>query len=139
MPAITSDVIDAGRKRVDAVAMLIGGRSAKLQGGSEMTDTTTLVDQYVAIWNERDPGQRAALIAETWTEDGAYLDPLMSGNSAAEIHALIEGAQLQFPRHEIRKLGTVDAYHNRVRFSWELVNVDDGTRLLAGTDFALVA
>lgn len=104
-----------------------------------MTDTTTLVDQYVAIWNERDPEQRAALIAEIWTEDAAYLDPLMSGNSAAEIDAMIEGAQLQFPRHEIRKLGAVDAHNDRVRFSWELVNVDDGTRLLAGTDFATIA
>jgi hypothetical protein len=119
--------------------MPVEGRSARLQGGNEMTDTTTLVDQYVAIWNEREPGQRAALIAETWTEDGAYLDPLMSGNSAAEIDAMIEGAQLQFPNHEIRKIGAVDAYNDRVRFSWELVNVDDGTRLLAGTDFATIA
>jgi hypothetical protein len=119
--------------------MPVGGRSARLQGGNEMTDTTTLVDQYVAIWNERDAEQRAALIAETWTEDAVYLDPLMSGNSAAEIDAMIEGAQLQFPRHEIRKLGAVDAHNDRMRFSWELVNVDDGTRLLVGTDFATVA
>jgi len=119
--------------------MPVGGRSVRLQGGNEVTDTTTLVDQYVAIWNERDPGQRAALIAETWTEDAAYLDPLMSGNSAVEIDAMIEGAQMQFPRHEIRKIGAVDAHNDRVRFSWELVNVDDGTRLLAGTDFATVA
>ena len=104
-----------------------------------MTDATTLVDQYVAIWNEREPEQRAALIAETWTEDATYLDPLMSGSSAAEIDAMIEGAQLQFPNHQVRKLGAVDAHNDRVRFSWELVNVDDGTRLIAGTDFATVA
>ena len=38
--------------------------------------------------------QRAALIAGTWTEDAAYLDHLMSGNSAAEIDAMIEGAEI---------------------------------------------
>jgi hypothetical protein len=44
-----------------------------------MADVATLVDNYIATWNERDSGRRRALIAETFAEDADYRDPLMNG------------------------------------------------------------
>ena len=42
-------------------------------------DVARIVDSYIDSWNETDPAARRALIARTWTADGRYLDPLMSG------------------------------------------------------------
>ena len=40
-----------------------------------MTQLTTVVDGYIAMWNETDPERRRAIIEQTWTEDGSYVDP----------------------------------------------------------------
>ena len=65
--------------------------------GDDMPDLTSLVDTYLAPWNEPDPERRRALVEQTWTEDGEYLDPLMGGEGADEIDAMIAAAQTQFP------------------------------------------
>ena len=117
-----------------------------------MTDATALIDRYVAAWNETDPERRRALIAETWTEDAGYLDPLMAGEGHAGIDAMIAGVQDHFPGHRFRRTGAVDAHHDRVRFGWELgpeggpalaggldVGVLDGDRLRSITGFLDVA
>ena len=44
-----------------------------------MTDVTTVIDDYIAIWNEGDAERRRQLVARTWSEDASYVDPLMSG------------------------------------------------------------
>ena len=40
-----------------------------------MTDIATVVDTYIATWNERDPGRRRALVTQTFAEDASYVDP----------------------------------------------------------------
>lgn len=56
------------------------------------TDTTTaVVDRYVAAWNATDADHRTQLIAETWAEDGTYLDPVMRGDGHSGIDAMIAG------------------------------------------------
>ena len=67
-----------------------------------MTDITTVVDTYIATWNETDPERRRALVAETFTEDAGYLDPLMSGEGHGGIAAMIAGAQAAVPRPPLR-------------------------------------
>ncbi|GAA3095674.1 nuclear transport factor 2 family protein [Nonomuraea salmonea] len=57
----------------------------------------TLVDRYLACWNETDPEARAKAVAELWTEDGTYTDPLADVTGHAAIAAVIEGAQSMFP------------------------------------------
>ncbi len=44
-----------------------------------MTDVKTVVDDYIAAWNETDAVRRRALIAGAWAEDATYVDPLMRG------------------------------------------------------------
>ncbi len=102
-----------------------------------MTDVAALIDRYVAAWNETDPEQRRALIAETWTEDAGYLDPLMAGEGRAGIDAMIAGVQARFPGHRFRRAGEVDAHHDRVRFGWEL-GPDHGPALAGGLDVGVL-
>jgi hypothetical protein len=102
-----------------------------------MTNTiATVVDTYIAAWNEPDGERRRALVAETWTPDGRYLDPLMAGEGVAGIAEMIGAAQAQFPGHRFVLAAGPDAHNDVVRFAWTL----DGAEgpVAAGTDFATV-
>jgi hypothetical protein len=51
---------------------------------------------------------------------------------------MIAGVQAKFPGHRFSLSGKVDAYQDRVRFSWALAR-EGGPALVKGTDFAVVA
>ncbi|MGH2560951.1 MAG: nuclear transport factor 2 family protein [Thermomicrobiales bacterium] len=104
-----------------------------------MTDVTPVIDRYVAIWNETDAARRRALIAQTWTEDASYIDPLMRGDGPDGIDAMIAGVQQQFPGHWIQRTGEIDAHNDRVRFAWALVGASGESPVVAGVDFGVVA
>ena len=68
--APTPQVIDARDLRVATVAAVQPNPE-----GDEMTEVTTVVDGYIAMWNETDPERRRSIIEQTWTDDGSYVDP----------------------------------------------------------------
>lgn len=103
-----------------------------------MTDATTVVDSYIATWNERDPETRRALVSATFAHDADYVDPLMSGRGSEQIDAMIAAAQQQFPGHTFALAAGPDEHNDRVRFSWVLAP-GDGEPVAGGTDFAVVA
>jgi hypothetical protein len=103
-----------------------------------MTDTQTVVEDYLAAWNERDPEARRALVALAFTEDATYLDPLVSGSGIDGIAAMIGGAQEQFPGHRIELSFGPDMHNDRVLFGWTL-RAESGPPVAHGTDFAVVA
>jgi hypothetical protein len=102
-----------------------------------MTGTTQIVDGYIAIWNETDHAARKALIADTWTEDATYTDPLADVSGHEGIDGLIATVQAQFPGFVFRRLGEVDAHHAFIRFAWE-AGPADGDAVVAGSDVALI-
>ncbi|WP_169949977.1 nuclear transport factor 2 family protein [Microbispora sp. H11081] len=85
-----------------------------------MTDYTALAERYVAAWNERDPEARAKAVAELWTEDGGYTDPLAAVTGHDGIAAVIAGAQEMFPGLVFTLAGPVDGHHDIARFTWHL-------------------
>jgi hypothetical protein len=102
-----------------------------------MPDMRSVIDSYIAMWNETDPRRRRSLVAETVTEDAGYVDPLMTGDGVEGIDAMIAAAQQQFPGHTFALCAGPDAHHDRVRFSWSLA-ADGADPIAAGTDFATV-
>lgn len=104
-----------------------------------MTEIATVVDDYIAVWNEADPDRRRALIARTWTDDGTYLDPLMQGTGVDGIDAMVAAAQQQFPGHRFELTFGPDAHNDVVRFTWTLVGEETGAAAAVGVDFATVA
>lgn len=104
-----------------------------------MTDITTVVDSYLAAWNETDPERRRALIADTWSEDASYLDPLMAGEGRAGIDEMIAGAQQAYPGHRFELADGPDAHHDRVRFTWHLRGPDGNGPVAVGVDFGTLA
>jgi hypothetical protein len=85
-----------------------------------MSDYTTLAVRYIAAWNETDDGARRRAVAERWTADGRYVDPLVEVEGTEGIAATIGAVQQQFPGFVFRLAGPVDGHHEKLRFSWEL-------------------
>jgi hypothetical protein len=85
-----------------------------------VSDIQNTVDRYLALWNETDPAKRQAGIAELFTADAGYADPLAAVSGHEGIDALITVAQSQFAGFVFRPHGTADAHHNLLRFQWEL-------------------
>jgi SnoaL-like protein len=102
-------------------------------------ELNNIVNRYIDAWNEQDAAARAALVAAVWTEDGSYVDPLMSGTGHEAIAAMIGGAQQQFPGHRFELSFGPDAHNDRVRFAWRLYGPEGGEPVAAGVDFATVA
>ncbi|MGA5300543.1 nuclear transport factor 2 family protein [Nucisporomicrobium flavum] len=85
-----------------------------------MSDFDTVVERYLAAWNETDPAVRSATIADVFAEDVRYVDPVAAVRGREELHALIGAAQQQFPGLVFTPGGLADAHHDQGRFTWHL-------------------
>lgn len=104
-----------------------------------MSDVKQVVDRYVSIWNETDPGRRRELIAATRTEDGTCIDPLLSGDGHTGFDAMIQGGQDHYAKHPLKRTSVIDADGDRVRFERALVTGTIGATLAAGLDVGQLA
>ncbi len=104
-----------------------------------MSDLTTTVTRYLAIWNEADADKRAAAIAELFTADAPYIDPLAAVEGHEGVAAVIAVARDQFKGLGFELLGTVDTHHNLARFQWGLVTEPGAEPIAIGFDVAVTA
>lgn len=98
-----------------------------------MTDPDTLARDYLALWNDPEATSRDRRLAEGWTADARYADPMMTGEGCNGIAAVIENARAGFPGHAFTLHGTPDGHGRFVRFSWTLAP-ESGARVAGGTD-----
>ena len=89
-----------------------------------MTDHLYIANAYLALWNEADDAVRVRILAESWTADARYADPLMQGEGPAGISAMIGAARTHFPGHRFELSGTPDGHGPFTRFSWNLIAPD---------------
>src|SRR5262249_49052153 len=116
-PFLTSDVIEF-RSAAGNIRRGTKGGASLME--ADMDNLTELIDRYIAMWNETDAERRRALIAQTWTEDARYVDPVLEAEGRAGIDTMVSGVHERFPGHRFRRTGDPDAHHGRVRFTWEL-------------------
>ena len=102
-----------------------------------MTATPQLAERYLAAWNATDPAARRAAVAEVFTEDARYTDPLADVAGRDAIEATIAAVQAQFPGFVFRLAGPVDAHHEQLRFTWHL-GPEGEEAPIAGFDVAVV-
>jgi len=91
-----------------------------------MTNVNETVVRYIAAWNERDPKRRRELVAETWTEDGSYIDAHRHGKGHGAIDAMLATTQSQFPGYRLNLISGIEAHNNFVRFSWAAGGTNEG-------------
>lgn len=106
-----------------------------------MTDTlatSTIVDRYVAAWNERDADARMTKVAAAFTDDARYCDPLADVHGHAGISSMLGALQEAHPGLTIRVTSPVDEHHDLLRFHWAAAG-EDGAVAIAGVDVARTA
>ena len=103
-----------------------------------MGTATEIVDRYIAAWNEADDRRRQDLIAEVFTEDAQYVDPVVSSRGRKAIDGMIAAMQQRFAGLRFTRLGDVDAHNDRIRFRWAL-SPSSGESVVEGTDFGMIA
>jgi hypothetical protein len=135
-PKLTSWIIERARSFVEHARTAMGD-NPRLHEESKMTDPAAIANRYIALWNETDPVRRRALLAEGWTENAAYVDPLAKGEGQDEISALIGAVQQRFPGFLFTLAGRANGFADRLRFSWALGPASEAD-MIKGTDFAVV-
>jgi hypothetical protein len=103
-----------------------------------MSDVTTTVDTYLAMWNETDPRRRAEHIERAWARDGEYVDPVQEAHGHATLSDMVDGVHARFPGHRFRRVSGVDLHHDQLRFGWELA-APNGNVVVAGIDVGRLA
>jgi uncharacterized protein (DUF1330 family) len=95
-----------------------------------------IVEQYLATWNADDV-ERARLLAEHWSADVRYVDPMADVTGTRALGALIDAVHAQCPGWVFRRTSDVDAHHQQLRFSWGLGPVGE-TPSVTGFDVVLL-
>ena len=103
-----------------------------------MTDINETIDTYLTMLNELDAKQRLALVAQVFTPDAEWVDPPLESAGHAGISDMVATIYHHYPEHSFRRTSAIDAHHDVVRFTWDLVG-PDGTVAFSGLDVALVA
>jgi SnoaL-like protein len=103
-----------------------------------MSDVTTTVDTYLAMWNEQDASRRGELIEQAWTKDGAYLDPALEATGHAALSEMVAQVHERFPGYSFTRTSGIDEHHGLVRFAWQLGD-GNGTVAVAGLDVGELA
>jgi len=85
-----------------------------------MSEFDSLVERYLAAWNETDPSARRKAVGELFTEDVRYIDPVAAVEGQDELSGLIGAVHQQFPGFVFSPGGPVDAHHDQGRFTWHL-------------------
>ena len=98
-----------------------------------------VIDGYFAMWNETDQARRREVIEATWMSDASYVDPMFDAEGQDALDAMVAGVHEQFPGHRFRPTGTVDVHNDRARWGWELAGPGDGSTVVSGVDFAVLA
>jgi hypothetical protein len=103
-----------------------------------MGDITATIELYLNLWNETSKEVRMRGIAEAFTPDATYTDPLADAAGHDGIDAVIAGVQGQFSGFTFRLLDGIDSNHNIARFQWELVPAAGGESVAIGSDVAVL-
>jgi hypothetical protein len=103
--------------------------------GTTMSDFDSVVDRYLAVWNETDAATRRKRIDDLFAEDVRYVDPLAAVTGRDALDGLIGAVQQQFPGLTFSPGGAVDAHHDQARFTWNL-GAAPGEPLVIGFDVA---
>ncbi len=95
-----------------------------------------LVDAYLATWNSS-PEERPGLLAQHFSTELTYTDPVAQVVGHAGMHALVDGVHQQFPGFVFTAVGQADAHSNLLRFRWGL-GPEDAEPIVIGFDVVVL-
>ncbi|MBO1414201.1 nuclear transport factor 2 family protein [Streptomyces sp. FH025] len=101
------------------------------------SDVTTVVKQYIEVWNIQDEAARRAAVEELFTEDVEYVDPNIAARGRDEVDGYIVVTQKQLAGMVFWLTGEISTHHNLARFTWQC-GPAGGAAVATGYDFAEV-
>jgi hypothetical protein len=87
-----------------------------------MTDRQHQIDEYVATWNETDPGRRREMIEKIWTDDAYYVDRGAEARGIEQISANIDRIHRKFPDRIYGRISDIYNHRDRARFEWAIID-----------------
>ncbi|MEQ1753873.1 MAG: hypothetical protein ABL973_07045 [Micropepsaceae bacterium] len=100
-----------------------------------MVDVESLVQRFVAVWNEQDARIRRATIEALWVPEGRHLmcsqdvqgyDALAERVAASHDRSVVQGGNIFRPATAVQTLADV------VKFRWEMARRSNGEVVSAG-------
>jgi hypothetical protein len=85
-----------------------------------MTDFNAIAADYINAFNATDETERKRLVADVFTADVSYIDPMADVEGHDGVDAFITGAHQQFPGWVFTLIGPVDGHGQQARFTWGL-------------------
>jgi hypothetical protein len=113
------------------------GVSSDHQEENTMTEAMEIASNYIATWNATDAAERERLLANHWTRDASYVDPLMAAGSAAELSGMIGAVHDRFPGFRFSLISKPDGHNDWIRFSWGL-GPEGADPIIEGSDVVRV-
>jgi hypothetical protein len=126
-----------GRNRQPVGFALFFSRRNRLKE-TVMSNIESVVESYIASWNETDPGRRKSALAASCAANASYRDPVMVSDGHAGLDAMLAGVQAKFPGFVLKRISKVDSHNNAVRFGWSL-GPAAGPSVVEGVDFATLS
>jgi hypothetical protein len=106
-----------------------------------MSDIQTLVQDYIAVWNESDAGRRRQIIRTLWQEDAHHLARTLEAVGHAGIEKRVTDAYDTWVKekgHVFRLRDGVDGHHGTVKLRWEMLPAGGGEVVSIGFDFLVL-
>ena len=98
-----------------------------------MNDFDQLATSYIAAWSETDAATRRDLLADVFSPEARYIDPMAEAVGIDAIDTVVDAVQKQFPGMVFTLVGPVDGHHDQARFRWGLGPADNSS-LIEGFD-----
>ena len=104
-----------------------------------MRNVTELIEQYVAVWNEANAGERRQRIEALWAPDGATCYRLLEALGWDAIHSRVTGSWEKWLRdgNYVFRAKRAAGHNDAVMFDWVMLKVPEGKVEAAGLSFLL--
>jgi hypothetical protein len=118
--------------------------------------TDDLCDRYVAVWSERDPERRRAMVTELWAPDGEHvllppqevrdlaadlkMSPAFEVRGHRELEARVTDTYERFiapGEYQFQRRDDAERLRDAIKFRWEMVSTQDGSVAGVGLEFLL--
>lgn len=102
-----------------------------------MSDNSRLAKAYIDSWNDTNSASRKSAIAEVYSQQVSYRDPVMSSDGQDGLDQLISSLHERFPGFRFKLKGEAESFGDILRFSWTL-GPDGVPAPIEGTDYVVV-
>ena len=106
-----------------------------------MRQVQELAEQYVGVWNLKDPEERRRTIAELWAPEGRHYASTLEAVGHAALEQRVTGSHERNVRDRgfvFRPVGKPKALRDVVTFDWEMLPAAGGEIAATGSIFAVL-